>query len=249
MTAVGTLDWLDRTRGRLSRREELELLATGVRSQAAILARWARSRRAQRVARLDPAAVRIPDSTAAREAEEACRELSPALAQHSHRCYLWGALLAAGDGITFDEEVLYVASLLHDTGMPVAAREGHDNCFTFDSVARARGLRAPVEPAERQRAAEEAIALHLNPAVPLSLGAEAHLLNAAAALDVTGIRYWEVDPAARATVLSRHPRHGFKAEWDGLCQLHMKAMPRGRVRWLYRYGAFGMLVKRAPFDS
>lgn len=248
MTEVGTLDWLDRTRGRLTRREELELLALGVRSQAALLARWL-GRRGERLARLDPAEVRIPDSAAAREAEEACRELSPALAQHSHRCYLWGALLAAGDGIAFDEEVLYVASLLHDTGMPVAAREGHDNCFTLDSVAVARGLRAALEPPARARAASEAIALHLNPAVPLERGPEAHLLNAAAALDVTGIRYWEVPSAAKAAVLSRHPRHGFKAEWDGLCQRHMRAMPRGRVRWLYRYGAFGLLLRHAPFAS
>jgi hypothetical protein len=71
-------------------------------------------------------------------------------------------------------------------------------------------------------------------------------LNAAAALDVAGIRRWDVEPATLAAVLERHPAHGFAREWDGLCRIHMEAVPRGRMRWLYRYGAFPVLMPRSP---
>jgi hypothetical protein len=245
---IGSVAWLERTRGRLSRREQIELMALGVRSQAVLLARRL-SRSGERVGRFDPRDVRIPDSAPAREAEEVCGGLPPSVASHSHRCYLWGAILAAQDGITFDEELLYVAALLHDAGMPVAAAEGHDCCFTLDSVLAVRALHAPLEPQPRRRAAEEAIALHLNPLVARDRGAEAHLMNAAAALDVLGMRLWEIEPAAKAAVLERHPRNEFKAEWDGLCRAHIRAMPRGRVAWLYRYAGFGLQLRRAPFDS
>ena len=74
-------------------------------------------------------------------------------------------------------------------------------------------------------------------------------MNAAAALDVLGMRLWEIEPEAKAAVLERHPRHEFKAEWDGLCRAHMRAMPSGRVGWLYRYAAFGLQLRHAPFDG
>lgn len=248
MTEIGSVAWLERTRGRLSRREQLELVALGVRSQSALLARRL-GRSGGRVGRLDPRDVRIPDSATAREAEEVCGGLSPSVASHSHRCYLWGAILAAQDGIRFDEEILYVAALLHDTGLPAAGAEGHDCCFTLDSILAVRALDAPLEPHARRHAAEEAIALHLNPAVARERGSEAHLMNAAAALDVLGMRLWEIEPGAKAAVIERHPRQGFKAEWDGLCRSHMRTMPRGRVGWLYRYAAFGLQLRHAPFDS
>jgi len=248
MGEIGSVAWLERTRGRLSRREQLELVAVGVRSQAALLTRRFGVSPIP-MGRLDPRDLRIPDSAVAREAEEVCAGLPRSVASHSHRCYLWGAILAAQDGIAFDEEVLYVAALMHDVGMPVAAAEGHDCCFTLDSVLAVRALQAPLEPRARRHKVEEAIARHLNPAVAKEEGAEAHLVNAAAALDVLGMRLREIEPEAKAAVLERHPRHGFKSDWDGLCRAHMRAMPRGRVGWLYRYAAFGLQLRHAPFDD
>src|SRR3954451_24019779 len=187
MAEIGSVAWLERTRGRLSRREQLELMALAVRSQAVLLARRL-GRSGGRGGRLEPRDGRVPDSAVARGAEEVGGGLPPWVASHSPRCYLWGAILAAQDGIEFDEELLYVAALLHDAGMPVAAAEGHDCCFPLASVLAGRALHAPLEPQARRRAAEEAIALHLNPAVARERGAEAHLMNAGAALDVLGMR-------------------------------------------------------------
>src|SRR3954454_23819681 len=107
MAEIGSVAWLERTRGRLSRREQLELMAVGVRSQAVLLARRL-GRSGDRVGRLDPRDVRTRDGAAAGGAAGVCGGLPPSGASHSHRCYLWGAILAAQDGITFDEELLYV---------------------------------------------------------------------------------------------------------------------------------------------
>src|SRR3954447_12983764 len=100
MAEIGSVAWLERTRGRLSRREQLELTALGVRSQLVLLARRL-GRSGHRVGRLDPRDGRPPDRAAAGEAEEGCGGLPPAVASHSQRCYLWGAILAAQDGIAF----------------------------------------------------------------------------------------------------------------------------------------------------
>src|SRR3954469_18681716 len=98
MAEIGSVAWLERPRGRLSRREQLELMALAVRSQAVLLARRLR-RSGDRVGRLDPRDVRIPDSAVARGAGGVGGGLPPSVASHSHRCYLWGAILAAQDGI------------------------------------------------------------------------------------------------------------------------------------------------------
>src|SRR5215217_6461570 len=44
--------------------------------------------------------------------------LTPALLNHSSRAYTWGAAIAALPGITFDRELMYVAAMVHDTGIP-----------------------------------------------------------------------------------------------------------------------------------
>src|ERR1041384_7232915 len=41
-----------------------------------------------------------------------------ALFNNSRRSYAWGAAIAALQGITFDRELLYVAAMFHDTGLP-----------------------------------------------------------------------------------------------------------------------------------
>ena len=68
---------------------------------------------------IDPASLVRPDSALARDAEVAAQDLlTPALLNHSSRAYTWGAATAALHAITFDRELLYLAAMLHDTGIP-----------------------------------------------------------------------------------------------------------------------------------
>jgi HD superfamily phosphodiesterase len=47
----------------------------------------------------------------------ATRFTTPALLNHSVRCYLRGVMHGTAHGIAFDDELYYVAALLHDIGL------------------------------------------------------------------------------------------------------------------------------------
>jgi hypothetical protein len=249
-SGVGSLEWARRTYGQLSTRDRAELIAQGVRRQAAALRPGAGSRSA---AALDLDAYRPPDTAVAREAEELCREVSePFLEMHCHRTHLWGVVLGRKERIEFDDEVLYVACLTHDLGLTERFR-GHDpraRCFSLDS---ASGCRELVEPhgweEPRSAIAQEAITMHLNAVVPLSRGAEAYLLGLGAALDVTGSRLGEVERGTRRSILARHPRHGMKREFAALMDEELVRHPHSRPAFFTKRAGFKGMIERAPFED
>lgn len=248
---IGTLDWTRRTGGRLRRAEIARFLAGGMRSQLKLMpaqATAALGLRRDRLASLDLDELRLPDSAAARAAEELCDEQPAYLRNHARRSYLWAAALARHHGLTYDEEVTYVGALVHDYGVPGAVAERDERCFTLRSAEAAHeaGRRGGWE-SERADAAAEAITLHLNPAVGPEMGMEAHVMHAGIALDVVGMRRWEIDDATADAILALHPRAELKRELRGAFGEHASHAPRCRVHVLLRYGSFGLLVRRAPF--
>jgi hypothetical protein len=253
MTSVGTLEWTRRTGGRLSARDRLAYLASGVASQmAAITDRvaYATGVRRERV-RLDLGDVRLPDTRAAREAEAVAEELPGWLSRHSHRSYLWAVALGRHDDVRFDEEELYVGSLLHDTGLPTAVKNGDSTCFTLESAARAEecARRADWPDARREHLAES-ITLHINPTVPTSQSVEGNLLARGSTLDGIALRWaWRMHPDTVRAVHGRHPRDGMKDEQKTLLRAHAKAAPQCRIAFLRRYGALDLLVARAPLGE
>src|SRR5918996_4432190 len=113
--AVGHLRWLKETSGVLRRRDRVALVghaaAYGLMTLPAELRRALGIQR-RRVAEFDLEALSPPDSAAARDAEERLRDMSSAMVvTHSYRSYWWGALIATHDGVQFDREVVYIASL------------------------------------------------------------------------------------------------------------------------------------------
>ena len=250
---IGTLRWAESTGGRMSRSELVRFLAAGMRSQLGMLpARAAAAlglRRAQ-LASLDLERLRLPDSQAAREAEATCSELPTYLASHSHRTYLWGSALGLHDGLDYDEELLYIACLLHDSGVPPAVERRDERCFTLTSADVAdEHARRSGWPQERADSLSEAITLHLNPWVSPAQGAEAHLVNAGAALDVAGLRRWELEPETIDAVVHRHPRADFKRQFRAALDAHAAAAPGCRVQALLRFGLFGPMIRYAPFEE
>src|SRR5580692_7268080 len=64
------------------------------------------------------AGVRLVDSEIARLATDLSRSVSPAyLFNHAMRTYLFGSLVGRALGQKFDDEILYLASILHDLGL------------------------------------------------------------------------------------------------------------------------------------
>jgi hypothetical protein len=249
-SGVGSLEWARRTHGRLSARDQAELIAQGVKRQAqAMRAKLGSSGGAV----LDLDAYRPPDTPTAREAEELCREASPPLLEeHCHRTHLWGVVLGREGELDWDEEAFYVAALTHDLGLTDAYR-GHDPeaaCFSLDSASGAREL---VERHSwgggRSEVVQEAITLHLNADVPQSKGSEAHLLQLGAALDVTGFRFGDVDRATRDAILARHPRHGLKEGFKELMDEELVRHADSRPAFFTKRLGFRGMIDRAPFDD
>lgn len=257
---VGTLAWAKRTGGKLSRLDRAELMRQGVLLQLKLLPAKMRKRfglTSPGLARLDLARLRVPDSPMARRAEQMLQETSPEyLINHSHRTYLWGAVLGRHDKVQYDEELLYVACLLHDMGLTDqfngADADSHlpSYCFAVEGAKAAEGLAQDARwPELRRDSLAEAISLHLNPTVGMEHGAEAHLLNAGAALEVSGMRKWSIDPGTVDAVLNRYPRKNFKHEIDIMMRQQIAVRPCCRAHFLYSQMKFGDVIKRAPFHE
>ena len=143
----------------------------------------------------------------------ATRFCSPALLNHCVRSYLWGAMYGTAHGIAFDDELYYVAALLHDIGLTE----------TFDShrlpFEEAGGRLAWVFgvaagwPAKRAARVSEIIVLHMSDDVAPADDPESHLLQVATTWEAAGRRPQEFPPDARAEMLARYPRLGFGAEF------------------------------------
>jgi hypothetical protein len=200
--------------------------------------------------RIDPAVLEPPDSRASREAERLIAEVaSPMVVSHSHRTYAWGAALAAHDGMRYDKEVVYVASLLHDLYFENPAALAHSHCFTLPAAERVAALGDEMGWADaRARIAAEAVTLHLNLWPPRD-SAEAYVVFVGARLDVVGYRYWDLHPDTVGPVLERHPRLHLKREAVAGFEAQAAANPGSRIHFYTRYLAGNWFTRRAPFDE
>jgi hypothetical protein len=247
---LGTYPWVERTGGQLTgaeRRQLLRPLATGLAGMAA--GRLAMLLRINSGRRIDPSALGTrptPDSVLTRAALEVAESrLTPALLGHSHRTYLFGAVLGQLENVDVDHEVLYAAALLHDVGLRSGNRQVD---FTRTSA------RAALQVADRVGLSTtatdvllSAITLHHSPGVSLEHGPVAYLLSAGAGVDVIGLRTWKLSPAVLADVVAAHPRTGFKREFTDAFRAESALVPRGRAAFLRRYGAFDLAIRTAPF--
>ena len=137
----------------------------------------------------------------------ACRGLPDYLLTHSVRAYCWGAAIAAGERWSFDRQILWSASLLHDYGLTRIPRNA--TCFEVEGAEIARRfLQRTGLSADRAAVVARAIVLHMQPSVGLADGVEAVLLDRATGLDVRGAGYDAVD-AVRPAVMARFPRRAF----------------------------------------
>jgi hypothetical protein len=248
---LGSIGWTERTGGVLTVREGLSLMGPLLRDELRITAgvlAMALRRHPGRRSVVDPAALVPPDSSVARDAEEAAQDLlTPVLRNHSRRACAWGAAIAALQDVTFDRELLYVAALFHDTGLPSPVPHVD---FTIRSAQLAREFteRRGV-PAGGRELVADAIAMHHTPGVGPQAGAEAFLLSAGAGVDVFGLRSDEIPDAVRRSVVREFPRLGFKREFAAAWRAEAKQVPRGRAWFLHRFALADVTIRLAPFPD
>ncbi|WP_214323343.1 HD domain-containing protein [Nonomuraea sediminis] len=149
----------------------------------------------------------FPDTPACRTALEVATEYhTPSLLNHSIRAYLFAAAYGREHGIGFDDELLFVSSMLHDIGLtpqfdshtvPFEEAGGH--------VAWVFGAGAGW-PVERRVRAAEVIIRHMWDQVDVEQDPEGHLLELSTGMDISGRRTEEIPAGVRVDVLARYPR-------------------------------------------
>jgi hypothetical protein len=248
--ATGTLAWARATGGALDRRARFEQLRQAIVARLGTMTPATRREKGLAGRRLD-LPEREPDSELCRAALELCREISPpALTGHSLRTWLFSALFASRDRVAYDEEVLYVACLLHDIGLTPDhwQQDEHARCFAVEGAFAAERFcyERGVED-ERAERISEAIVAHLNVHVPLECSPETHLLHEGVALDAIGRGVRGIDPAAVATVIERYPREGVVEALSEPTRRQAKIRPESRVGLFTRFGFQGM-VRANPLN-
>jgi hypothetical protein len=189
-----------------------------------------------------------PDSNLVQQAEDLVRSVAPPfLANHSFRSHFFAVALADRDGVRFDEELLYVAALMHDVGLVEEFDTGR--CFEEDSADAAARLAEQEEwEAERRERLAEAIRLHVATDIALDDGPEAYLLWHSTGLDVGGHRHGELTAAELQAVLDAYPRLDFKEGFAGLVE---DQAARKQGCWAERAVQAGLCARidAAPFES
>jgi hypothetical protein len=185
----------------------------------------------------------FPKTSAAEAAlSVATRFYSPALLNHSIRCYLWGVMYGNANGVTFDDELFYVSALLHDMGL-TEPFDSHK--LPFEEAGGHLGWVFGVAagwPAERAARVEEVIVSDMRDEVSAADAPESHLLQVATRWDIVGLRPEEFPPDARTDVLARYPRLEFNAEFVACFEDQAKRKPDSAAAGAVSAGVAGLLA-------
>ncbi|MFI0481617.1 HD domain-containing protein [Actinomadura sp. 9N215] len=133
----------------------------------------------------------MPDTDLTRKAYDLAFSLGPpALARHTVRTYLFGRAIGEAKGVRpgadYDDETLFLASVLHDVGL--TERGDLDGRFEVDGADVAAGfLREQGVDDERVRVVWEAIALHTSVGIVHRMRPEIALTHAGTGADIVAL--------------------------------------------------------------
>jgi HD superfamily phosphodiesterase len=169
------------------------------------------------------------------------------LLTHSVRAYVWGAALADREGLAFDRQLLWTASLMHDVGLTRIAR--NTMCFEVEGgeIARRFLERAGLSE-ERADAVAVAILLHMQPGVTLADGPEALLLDRSTSLDVRGEGYDLVD-GVRDDVMRAYPRKSFDRLFLAAIEREVATRTDCQSARLLRVSGLAAVQRTSPWAS
>ncbi|MBD8611392.1 HD domain-containing protein [Frigoribacterium sp. CFBP 13729] len=188
-----------------------------------------------------------PTDVAARAREVTAAHASPALLGHSVRSWALAAELGRRESVAFDAELLWVASLLHDLGL-VPSFDAHAVDFEHAGGAVARVFAAGAGwPEPRQRRLAEVVERHMWTSVDVALDPEAHLLERATSLDVSGTGGADWDVAFVASLVAAVPRLGFAAEFAAAIGDQAERKPGSQAGRTVRGGMPGRIAAN-PLD-
>ncbi|TDC39781.1 HD domain-containing protein [Micromonospora sp. 15K316] len=168
------------------------------------------------------AGLEIPETAAVAEATRLVQETTrPVIYHHSRRAFLFGLIQAEKLGVKPDPELLYLASMFHDTGLLTPFSDVKQR-FEVDSADHARKfLLDRGFSTDAAEAVWTAIALHTTLGIPERMGPEIAFTQLGIATDVIGLGLDGLEVDQVNEILAVHPRGDFKNEFlrahvDGL---------------------------------
>lgn len=172
------------------------------------------------------AGIRLVDSEIARLATELSRSVSPPyLFNHAMRTFLFGSLVGRALGQKFDDEVLYLACVLHDLGLTER--------FEGDSPFEIQGAEAARHFLEEHAYAKEiigivwdGIAMHAS-TIGQYKQPEIALVGEGAGADVIEPDFSQIKRSDVDEVVSAFPRLKFKDAFVKTCADVVRKHPRG----------------------
>lgn len=198
---------------------------------------------------LVPDAYQVPDSALVKQATELVREISDdLLLNHCYRTYLFGCILGHQDGLKFDREVFYLASIMHDIGLSekhaedpgsfeyVGAKIAHQFCLDHEYEA------------DKAALVHDAIALHTAIGIAHKQDPEIALVHYGAGVDVIGIRYDEIPPNTLQEILEQYPRMDFKNLFTDILLRQADIKPDSHIATHMKLG-LGNKMKQTPFSD
>lgn len=177
--------------------------------------------------------VPLPDTELAQAAVEVVRAASPAfLFNHSMRTYLFGAMLAEVDKVSYDQEMIFVAAALHDLGL-TSLYATPDHTFEVDGANAAKEFLASRGVTEaRAELVWNAIALHTSALVDHQ-APQVGLVGSGAGADVFASQLTLLRAERVHAVVETFPRGSFNTEFRDLLVGHCQRKPFSqRGTWL-----------------
>jgi hypothetical protein len=174
---------------------------------------------------LSVAGVRLPDSRIARLATEFSRSAYPPyLFNHATRTFLFGALVGRTLGQTLDEEILYLACILHDLGL--AERFQGELPFEIQGAETAKRFLAE-HAYDKQKIAIvwDGIAMHASP-IGRFKQPEIAMVGEGAGADVAGPDLTQIKKSDLEEILRAFPRLNFKTAFVKTCADVVRAHPQ-----------------------
>ena len=203
------------------------------------------------------AGVRIVDSSIAKRATDLSRSVSPPyLFNHAIRTFIFGSLVGRSRKQKFDEEILYLACIMHDLGL--TERFAGDPPFEIQGAEAAKHfLEEHAYANEKIGIVWDGIAMHAS-AIGQYKPPEIALVGEGAAADVIKPDFSQIQNSEVEETVRAFPRLKFKEEFVQTCAEVVRKHPRGasssfmrdiRERYVpdFRAGNFCDNVQQAPF--
>jgi hypothetical protein len=168
---------------------------------------------------------------------------------HCRRTYLFGATLLNQAHRSFDAEVLYVASMLHDLGLTQAWEDGVTPFEKRGAEVAAAQLAQWGAAPDVIHLVQEAIAWHLKASAAEDPRPEVVGVSIGAGVDVLGLRLDELPENLVEQALEQYPRLGFKQLLIEVIDRQTSLKPNSRIATYVKQFHFTDLVAATPFED